>query len=63
MQEGEVKDKVICSGKDKAVQGTDFFVNSMAVISNLSSLRHTSGNIVLSLLPERAGVFLLMQTG
>lgn len=35
----------------------------MAVIPNLSSLRCTIGDIVLSLLPQRAEVFLLMQTG
>lgn len=68
-REGEcskVRGRTKSSGQGKrssAVQGTNFIVNSTAVISNLPSLRHTSRNTVLSLLPQRAEAFLLIQAG
>lgn len=53
---GEEKNIVICTGKRKRQcwEGHQFFVNMTAVIPNLSSLRHATGNIALSLLPQRA---------
>lgn len=52
--EDEGKNTVICTGKEKAADRRDkFFVDMMAVVPNLSSLRFATGNIVLSLLSQR----------
>lgn len=49
-------------GRRHCREGRQFIVNRMAVLPNLSSLRRTTGNIVLSLLPWRTEAFLLTQT-
>lgn len=49
-------------GRRHCREGRQFIVNRMAVLPNLSPLRLTTGNIVLSLLPWRTEAFLLTQT-